>query len=240
MAHLDQSCRLQSCSSQSVAMRYDGWARGLSSAQTIAPSIAHWYSAVIALDDDDGHQPEQQHNARQETHMQVATGLMRMALRLVGGVQKTRRRQRRQPAHYCYMDAYSWTIVDCTWACAQQAIVRVRYFLKGDDGAVDPRKGGWRPVHRRGSDAGMALECRPKRRGSGSVQLGLSPSSFKAMCACACCGTPVFVPRARVRSSAASCMAARDRQGDDALPYRLRCLACVDKPVGWPARNSRG
>ena len=150
MAHLDQSCRLQSCSSQSVAVRYDGRVPGLPPAQTMAPSIAHWQSALTALDDDDGHQPEQQNKARQERHLQLAADLMRTALTLLVGVQKTRRRQRRQPAHYCYMDVYSWTIVDCTWACARQAMVRVRYFLKGDDGAVDPRNGGWRPVHRRG------------------------------------------------------------------------------------------
>ena len=114
MAHLDQSCRLQSCSSQSVAVRYDGRVPGLPPAQTMAPSIAHWQSALTALDDDDGHQPEQQNKARQERHLQLAADLMRTALTLLVGVQKTRRRQRRQPAHYCYMDAYSWTIVDCT------------------------------------------------------------------------------------------------------------------------------
>ena len=114
MAHRDQPCRLQSA--QSVAVRHDGWAPGLSSAQTMAPSIAQRYSALIAPDDGDRHQqPEQQqHKELQERQLQVAADLMRTALTLVGGVQKTRRRQRRQPAHYCYMDAYSWTTVDCT------------------------------------------------------------------------------------------------------------------------------
>ena len=125
MAHRDQRCRLQS--SQSVAVRHDGRAPGLSSAQTMAPSIAQRYSALIAPDDGDRHlQPEQQqHKELQERQLQVAADLMRTALTLVVGVQKTRRRQRRQPAHYCYMDAYSWTTVDCTWACARQRRVVV-------------------------------------------------------------------------------------------------------------------
>ena len=66
MAHRDQRCRLQS--SQSVAVRHDGRAPGLSSAQTMAPSIAQRYSALIAPDDGDRHQPEQQqHKELQET-----------------------------------------------------------------------------------------------------------------------------------------------------------------------------
>ena len=52
MAHRDQRYRLQS--SQSVAVRHDGRALGLSSAQTMAPSIAQRYSsALIAPDDGD-------------------------------------------------------------------------------------------------------------------------------------------------------------------------------------------
>ena len=153
-----------------------------------------------------------------------------------GGVQKTPRRQCRQSAHFCYMDAYCWQVVTCTWPSARQAMVRVRYFLDGSGGAIDPQSGEWRPVHRRISDIGLALECRPQRRGSGNLPLGLSPLSFRAMCACTCCAAPVFIPLARRGSAAAECMAARVRQGDDAPPYRLRCVSCVDMPAGWPPR----
>eukprot|EP01047_Picozoa_sp_COSAG01_P013747 COSAG01_NODE_654_length_14482_cov_20.826347_4_plen_73_part_00 len=48
--------------------------------------------------------------------------------------------------------------MQCTWAAARQAMIRVRYFLDGDDGAMDPAGGGWRPVKRQAHD-GVALLC---------------------------------------------------------------------------------
>ena len=87
--------------------------------------------------------------------------MMRIAIRLVNGVagvpllnlHHSRRQSRRQPSRFWYEDAHTWKIVVCTWAAASQAMVRARYFLGGDDGAVDPTSGNWRPVHRRGHDA---------------------------------------------------------------------------------------
>ena len=95
MAQRDQRCRMRS--SHSAAVRHEGRALGLSSAQTMAPSIAQWYSALIAPDDGDGQQPEQQPKELQERQLQVATDLMRSALTLLVSVQKTQRRQRRSP-----------------------------------------------------------------------------------------------------------------------------------------------
>jgi hypothetical protein len=203
-------------------------------------------------DGDDSLSQREQHqqalHLSQERQLLQAAAMIHTALMLVSGVagvplpnlQQSRRQSRRRPSRFWYEDAHTWQIVVCTWAAARQAMVRVRYFLEDEDGAVDPKSGDWRPVHRRGHDAGMARECQPLQRGCGTAPLGLSPTSFKALCACACCGTPLFIPLARGVSSAAACMAARSRQGDTLPPYRLRCVSCRDRPAGGPVQDRRG
>ena len=137
-------------------------------------------------------------------------------------------RQQRRPLQYVYQDAHTQAIVMCTWAAARQAMIRVRYFLDGDAGAMHPAGGGWRPVKRQAHDGGLAQECRPVRRGcSTPPPLGLTPASFEELCACTGCGAPVFVPLSRGRSSAATCADARARQGDNRPPYRLHCISGV-------------
>jgi hypothetical protein len=182
----------------------------------------------------DGDGADRLHQALHERQLLQASDMMHATLMLMSSVvgvplpkmQQPRQRERRRPSHFWYEDAHTWKIVVCTWAAARQAMVRVRYFLGGEDGAVDSKNGGWRPVHRRGRDRGLAQECRPVRRGCGAAPLGLSPTSFEALCACTCCGTPLFIPLARGASSAVACMAATIRQGDTLPPYRLRCVTC--------------
>jgi hypothetical protein len=160
--------------------------------------------------------------------------LMRAAHTLLGDIagvplpdlRPSQQRQQRRPSRYIYRDAHTQASVMCTWAAARQAMIRVRYFLDGDAGAMDPAGSGWRPIKRQAHDRGLAQECRPVRRGCGTAPLGLTPASFEELCACTGCGAPVFVPLSRGRSSVATCMAARARQGDNRPPYRLRCVRC--------------
>jgi hypothetical protein len=72
--------------------------------------------------------------------------MIHTALMLVSGVagvplpnlQQSLWQSRRRPSRFWYEDAHTWQIVVCTWAAARQAMVRVRYFLEDEDGAVDP------------------------------------------------------------------------------------------------------
>jgi hypothetical protein len=141
----------------------------------------------------------------QKQQLLQATAMIHRALMLVSSVagvllpklQQSQQREQRQPSRFWYEDAHTWKIMVCTWTAARQAMVRVRYFLEGEDGSVDSKSGGWRLVHRRGHDGGLAWECRPLRRGCGTTPLGLSPTSFEALCACSCCGARLFIPLAR-------------------------------------------
>jgi hypothetical protein len=112
----------------------------------------------------DGDGADRLHQALHERQLLQASDMMHATLMLMSSVvgvplpkmQQPRQRERRRPSHFWYEDAHTWKIVVCTWAAARQAMVRVRYFLGGEDGAVDSKNGGWRPVHRRGRDRGLA------------------------------------------------------------------------------------
>ena len=126
-------------------------------------------------------------NDKQHLHQQFKriSDLMRAAHTLLGDIagvplpdlRPSQQRQQRRPSQYVYQDAHTQAIVMCTWAAARQAMIRVRYFLDGDAGAMDPAGGGWRPIKRQAHDRGLAQECRPVRRGCGTAPLGLTPAS---------------------------------------------------------------
>ena len=142
--------------------------------------------------------------------------------------------------HYCYTDAVEQVVGQATRGGATQAVTRLRYFLKGDKSAIVAQGDGFRfrPHGRTAADAGMVSECVPCLWGhTASPPMGLSPQSFQSLCQCAVCGdVQLLHPRAHHRGAAGLVRAAAQRQGDDAPPYRLRCVMCDAFPKGHPLR----
>ena len=122
----------------------------------LAAHAPHGHVAIVAQGGDSNNERHLQQQ------LQQVSDLMRAAHTLLGDIvgvllpdlRPSQQRHQRRPSRYFYRDAHTQDIVQCTWAAARQAMIRVRYFLDGDDGAMDPAGGGWRPVKRHCSTTG--------------------------------------------------------------------------------------